>query len=95
MKLVLDKVLSNLEWPHSLGAMQDKFFLHLVLFVLQKELGRIKHCKSHLGISMSPIPCKDLSPRKEKTNLTTVKLLHTSSYMMYLLQFSIQAEKVC
>ena len=65
MQLVLDKVLSNLEWPHSLGAMQDNIFLHLVLFVLQKELGRIKHCKSHLRISMSPIPCKDLSPRKE------------------------------
>ena len=26
MQLVLDKVLSNLEWPHSQGAMQDKFF---------------------------------------------------------------------
>ena len=94
MQLVLDEVLSNLDWPHSLGAMHDLFFLHLVLFVLQKELGLLKHCKSHLGILMSPIPCKDLSPRKEKTNLNTVKLLHTSSYMMYMLQFSIQAEKV-
>ena len=37
---------------------------------------------------------QDLSPRKEKTNLNTVKLLHTSSYMMYMLQFSIQDEKV-
>ena len=94
MQLVLDKVLSNLEWPHSLGAMQDNFFLHLVLFVLQKELDPIKHCKSHLGISMSPISCKDLSRRKEKTNLNTVKLLNISSYMMYMLQFSIEAEKV-
>ena len=94
MQLVLDEVMSNLEWPHTLDAMEDLFFLHLVLFVLQKELGLIKHCKSHLGISMSPIPCKDLSPMKEETNLNTVKLLHTSSYMVYLLQFSIQAEKV-
>ena len=92
MQLVHDEVLSNLEWPHSLGAMHDLFFLHLVLFVLQKELGVIKHCKPHHGISMSPIPCKDLPPRKEKTTLNTVKLLH--SYMMYMLQFSIQAEKV-
>ena len=94
MQLVLDEVLGNLEWPHSLGAMNDLFFLHLVLFVLQKELGLLKHCESHLAILMSPIPCKDLSPRKEKTNLNTVKLLHTRSYMMYMLQFSIQAEKV-
>ena len=91
MQLVLDEVLSNLEWPHSLGARQDKFFLHLVLFVLQKELGLIKHCKSHLGISMSPISCRDLCSKKEKTNLNTVKVLHISSYMMYMLQFSIEA----
>jgi len=35
VQLVLDEVLSNLEWQHSLGAMQDKFFLHLVLFVAE------------------------------------------------------------
>ena len=37
MQLVLDKVLSNLEWPHSLGAMQDNFFLHLVCTICVAE----------------------------------------------------------
>ena len=91
MQLVLDEVVGNLDWPHSLGAKQDLLFLHLALFVRQKELGLIKPYKCCLGISISLMPCRDLTPRKEKT---TVKLFHTSSHMMHMLQFSIQAEKL-
>ena len=60
-----DFFLGGLHGGHIFGAIQNLFFLHHLLFVLQKDLDWITHPGFHSEFSKPAIQSKDLSPKRQ------------------------------